>query len=293
MPSKNGTLMIPCDEHSIEEDMSCSNEYFDVEATKEEVWKSHKNKVARFQKVILEYSKAKDYKVAIQEWEDIYGSHLSTGTCICSQNIVNLYHIHNKVTEKILIVGSECINKLECDNLEKNLKLRGKLRNYNGSKSPCLHCGTRKKGEDHWYCSKCLNNRTNSPSRVVLEEIGTINCAGLCGTLIPKLGNISKCNKCDTQSYNHCRSCGESYTSKPRCIKCYKNEMPIKCKTTNCLTMIQYTDSTFWKLLCYECSVKQPRICRRTTCNKTISKSAPSNYVYCGWACKQSSSNKD
>jgi len=268
------------------------NSYSSVEATKNKVWLSVKDKPNRFQAVVLLYSKANDYSNAILEWNSVYGSDDTTETCICSQEISDLYYIKNRITGATLIVGCDCIEKLGSKELQYDVRLRSKLRkklkNYDGDKPPCLHCGTRKKNEDLWYCTKCLSNHNNIPSRVVIESLGVMECFGCCGAFIPRLSHTLQCDKCEAPSHNSCRSCGDPLADKPRCLTCYRNKMPIKCKTTCCLNMIPYTDRTAWEVLCDGCKSKQSRVCRRDGCGNILPSTTPIHYTYCSWSCRQS-----
>jgi hypothetical protein len=213
-----------------------------------------------------------------------------TPTCICSQEIVEQCYISNSVTSTILIVGNEYINKLGTDDIRKDLKTRSTVKNYKGEKRPCLHCGTHKKNENKFYCIVCLANRTNTPSRVVLDKIGLAPYWGVdCEVMIPNIIDINYCDDCDFQSSKSCYACGDWNTDKPRCIDCYNKRMPIKCRSKICLTMIPYTYSTSWKTMCDTCKSKQTRVCANSNCSKILASTAPANYHYCSWNCRQKS----
>lgn len=264
------------------------NNYKCIETIKEKVWSRAKDKPSRFEQVVLKFSEAKTYELAIQEWDSSIASDMSTSTCICSQEIEDLHYITNRVTGNILIVGSECINKLGTEEMKKDLKTRSTVKNYTGEKRPCLHCGTHKKSEGKFYCSSCLSNQTNTPSRVVLEEIGLAPCWGLdCDAMIPNIISVNYCDKCDAPESLYCYSCGDWSSDKPRCFDCYKKKMPIKCKSKTCLTMIPYAATTSWKTMCDICKSKQPRVCSNGNCSNIIASTAPSNYHYCSWSCRQ------
>ena len=60
---------------------------------------------------LLKNSSSDIYQDAIGEWKGVGVKRGVGGTCICSQRISHLFYIKNIITNKVLIVGSTCINK--------------------------------------------------------------------------------------------------------------------------------------------------------------------------------------
>ena len=121
----------------------------------ERIWSRHGDKVSRFRETILRFSESDEFNVAIAEWK-ASEEDWSSDQCICSQHIENCYTYTNKVTGKILVIGSECIKKFGDDEMVKEHKLIKSDTTYKGTKRRCESCLKHNiSGNKASYITKC------------------------------------------------------------------------------------------------------------------------------------------
>lgn len=266
----------------------------DIDDTKETIWDTTSSKRKRFQGVLLRYSKSSNYDKAILEWEEVPDTNdLSSNTCICSQNILDEYYIRNRKTDKVLVVGSECISKFGNDDMKESVAVRKKIKKYDGTKLPCFSCGSHTKKKENAFCKKCCDNGKLTLSKTILEEVGTKKCLGYekdCDNLViaTDYSGFVYCSDCFEKGgktqVTFCQCCGtDMFDDKfPRCIDCFKNQRSVKCLNFKCKELITFAKSPYDKY----CPKHFVRVCKNSACGKEIEKTRPANHIYCCWSCR-------
>jgi hypothetical protein len=210
----------------------------------------------KFKAVIAVFSNVNNEDTMLQEWTHApIGPNLHN-MCICSHAIQHNIYIKNTINNNILVVGNECINKL---NPTKQLRLITK-KQYNVVKTldktkqykPCNNC------KDYIilhpsnvdYCNKCLPNFQKK-------------CYG-CHTIITCLDHDQiYCEQCNIKPCIVCKN-SFSHPTETMCNICLPK---IQKKCHGCHTIITCLDHD--QIYCEQCNIKLCIVCKNSFSHPT------------------------
>lgn len=154
--------------------------YKEYQKVKKTVWKQQKTKPTKFMGVLTHFSTTKD-PLNSGEWKLLMKIGYSDlhGECICSQELNKRFFYINVNTNKIVVVGSECIKKFGNSNQIKDCKLIEKItkEGTNTRKVPCAGCGEFKQIDKNIFCFGCSRKGVKEISPKMIELLGYKGCS--------------------------------------------------------------------------------------------------------------------